>query len=86
MLCQGLAGIFSLDGPSGLVAPESSLNRPESAVKRSCEGVERLEMPRYAAFSAGESILAKFAKNSSAYFLATPLMSRPPSWAIFPPT
>src|SRR5215217_4002620 len=39
-----------------------------------------------AAVSAGDRILAKFAKKSSAYFLATPLMRRPPSWAILPPT
>ena len=33
-----------------------------------------------------DSALAKLAKNSSASFLAVESMSRPPSWAILPPT
>ena len=86
MMCQGLEGLFSWDGPSGLASSKTSLNRPESAVKRPSDAQGRAERRLYAAFSAGDRVLAKVAKNSSAYFFATPLMRRPPSCAILPPT
>ena len=52
---------------------------------RTLEGFVR-DQPHGARAPSPLRALAKLVKNSSAYFLATPLIRRPPSWAILPPT